>query len=91
MSPYVIPVVAILGSFAMTFGIAYMIVTAINRARIAKNQERLAMIEKGADPRLFESIKKGNSNSIIKWGVLLFGVGLGIVVADILVKYENDE
>jgi len=81
MGPFTIGLLVPLGAFAMVFGVVYMIVT-------ARNRERLALIERGADPRLFESVKKGNSNRIIKWGVLLFGVGLGIVVAEILVKNE---
>jgi preprotein translocase subunit YajC len=88
MGPFAVGILVPLGSFAMVFGIAYMIITAISRARMAKTQERLALIERGADPHLFESVKKGNSNHVIKWGVFLLGIGLGIVVAAILEKND---
>lgn len=86
MGPFATAILVPLGAFAMTFGIFYIIISAINRARMAKNQERLAMIEKGADPRLFESVKKSNSYGVIKWGMFLFGIGLGIVIAGMLVR-----
>jgi hypothetical protein len=73
----IMPFIVGLGFFAMIFGIVYMVVT-------ARNRERMALIEKGADPRLFESVKKDNSNNIIKWGMFLLGIGLGVVVADML-------
>ena len=79
MSPFLVGIIVPLGTFAMVFGIVYMIVT-------ARNKERMALIEKGADPRLFESVKKDNPNRVIKWGMFLFGIGLGIVVADMLAK-----
>jgi hypothetical protein len=64
--------------FATVFGVVYVIVT-------ARNKERMALIEKGADPKLFESVKIGRPHSIMKWGLFLLGIGLGIVVANIMV------
>jgi len=81
MDPLLVGLLVPLGAFAMVFGIVYTGIT-------ARNKERMALIERGADPSLFESVKKGNSNHVIKWGVFLLGVGLGIVVAAILVKND---
>jgi hypothetical protein len=84
MGPFATAILVPLGAFAMTFGIFYIIISAINRARMAKNQERLALIEKGADPRLFESVKRSNTYHFIKWGLFLSGIGLGVVFGDLL-------
>lgn len=64
--------------FASIFGIVYIVVT-------ARNKERMALIERGADPTLFESVKRNRSHHLLKWGLFLLGIGLGIVVANIMV------
>lgn len=63
--------------FATLFGVVYVIIS-------ARNKERLALIERGADPKLFESVKRERPYSIMKWGLFLLGIGLGIVVANIM-------
>jgi len=73
-----IPILAILGAFALTFGIVYM-----------KRRERMAMIERGMDPRLYEEMKTAKRApapyATLKWGLLLTGAGLGLLLAVILV------
>jgi drug/metabolite transporter (DMT)-like permease len=64
--------------FATLFGIVYVVIS-------ARNKERMALIERGADPKLFESIKRARPHSVIKWGLFLLGIGLGIVIANIAV------
>lgn len=66
-----------LGSFAMIFGIVYLAIT-------SRNRERMALIERGADPTLFESRKKASSGGIMKAGLFFFGIGFGVVVAYLL-------
>lgn len=68
----------------MIFGIVYIIVT-------ARNRERMALIEKGADPKLFESVKGSSKGGILRWGLLLVGVGLGIFLATLLVDAGMNE
>ena len=63
--------------FTMIFGIVYVVVT-------ARNRERMALIEKGADPKFFESQKTTSGKGILKWGLLTVGVGLGIFLAQLL-------
>ncbi|MEI7420649.1 MAG: DUF6249 domain-containing protein [Prolixibacteraceae bacterium] len=70
--------------FTMIFGIVYVIVTAFNR-------ERMAMIEKGADPKFFESLKTSSKTRALKWGLVLVGVGLGLFLAGICVSAGMDE
>jgi hypothetical protein len=73
-----------LAFFAMVFGVVYIIVT-------ARNRERLTLMEKGADPKLFESVKKSSTSGILKWGLLLVGIGLGTFFAMLLVQSGLEE
>jgi hypothetical protein len=74
-----------LAFFAMIFGIVYVVVT-------ARNRERLNLIEKGADPKLFESVKKPSTNTgTLKFGLLMVGIGLGIFLANVLVNAGFDD
>ena len=63
--------------FAMIFGIVYIIV---------RRKERLAMIEKGADPSIFERGK--SSLSSLKWGMLFVGIGVGILLGKVFAAYS---
>lgn len=70
-----------LGVFAMVLGIVYLVV---------RRKERMALIEKGADASIFVSDKKVSST--LKWGLFLIGLGIGIIIANILVShYLMDE
>ena len=75
----------ILVSFtACIFGIFFLFVT-------ARNRERMAMIEKGADPALFSAIREPRSPKVksqgsglkfsLKSGMLIIGVGIGFVIS----------
>ena len=71
-----------IASFVAIFGIVYVIVT-------ARNRERMSMIEKGVDPKDFMSKSKPNVYGIIKWAMLLVGVGLGLFLGSILETYTD--
>lgn len=79
-----VAIVVPLAFFAMVFGVVYVLVT-------ARNRERLNLIEKGADPKLFESVKKTSTTGILKWGLFLIGIGLGIFFATLLVQAGTEE
>lgn len=72
-------IVIVVTIFAAIFGMYYMFIT-------ARNRERLALIEKGADASLFKSAKEpgdgtfGNMFSALKIGLFLIGIGLGIAM-----------
>ncbi|MCP4309855.1 MAG: hypothetical protein GY790_01210 [Bacteroidetes bacterium] len=68
--------------FAATFGIIFVFVT-------AKNRERMAMIEKGVDPKDFMTKSKPSAHGIIKWALLLVGVGLGLFLGSVLETYTD--
>jgi len=69
-----------IGAFALTFGIIYLIVT-------ARNRERMAMIEKGINPKDF--LSKPHAHSILKWALFLIGVGVGIFIGSLLDSYTT--
>jgi hypothetical protein len=60
-----------LGLFAMIFGIFYLY-----------KREKMAMIERGMDPRSYKAQPAPYQN--LKWGLLLIGAGLGLFFAYIL-------
>jgi hypothetical protein len=57
-----------LGLFAMLFGIVYL-----------AKRERMAMIERGMDPRRYKQRSAPYQN--LKWGLLLIGAGVGLFLA----------
>ena len=60
-----------LGLFAMIFGIVYLY-----------KRERMAMIERGMDPRRYKQTSAPFST--LKWGLLLIGAGTGLFLAFLL-------
>ncbi|WP_298543944.1 DUF6249 domain-containing protein [uncultured Aquimarina sp.] len=71
-----------LSIFGCIFGVFYLFVT-------ARNKERMALIDKGADASIFYSSKEKRVTPIWKvfilnFSLLLMGIGLGIFIAGIL-------
>ncbi|WP_295720732.1 DUF6249 domain-containing protein [Mucilaginibacter sp.] len=64
-------IVISLGFFAMIFAIIYLY-----------KRERMAMIERGMDPRSYKPQSAPYQN--LKWGLLLIGSGIGLFLAFIL-------
>ncbi len=67
-----IPILVPISMFAMVFGIVYL-----------HKRERMAMIERGMDPRRHKPVIAPYQT--LKWGLLLAGAGLGLLVSVILV------
>ena len=67
--------------FAAAFGIVFVVIS-------ARNRERISMIEKGADPRDLVSGKPDVYN-ILKWAMLLAGIGLGLFVGSLIETYTT--
>lgn len=64
--------------FSCLFGIVYVYLT-------TRNKERLALIEKGADAKLFNSGKKyGFGQVVLNLALLAIGVGLGVLIGALL-------
>ena len=68
-------------AFAAVFGIVFVVIS-------ARNRERLAMIDKGVNPKDF-LVSKSNIYGTIKWALLLVGVGLGLFFGSILDTYTR--
>jgi len=66
-----VPILVPLGMFAMIFGIVYL-----------QKREKMAMIERGMDPRRYKPQSAPYQN--LKWGLLLIGAGLGLFIAFVL-------
>ncbi|MDY8134102.1 DUF6249 domain-containing protein [Aquimarina sp. 2201CG5-10] len=68
--------------FGCIFGIFYLFVS-------ARNKERMALIEKGADASIFYSNKERRVTPfwkvfVLNFSLLLMGIGIGIFIAGIL-------
>ncbi|MFA8433016.1 MAG: DUF6249 domain-containing protein [Marinifilaceae bacterium] len=61
------------------FGVVPLIIYLVHR-----NKERMALIEKGIDANLLETAKKDQSMNSLKYGILLVGLAIGILVGNIL-------
>ena len=70
-----------ISAFALAFGIVFIIFS-------ARNRERMAMIEKGVDPKDFMR-GKPNVYNILKWALLIIGVGLGVFLGSLLETYTS--
>jgi len=64
-------IIVSLGLFVMIFGIVYL-----------NKREKLAMIERGMDPRSYKPQSAPYQN--LKWGLLLVGAGVGLFLAFVL-------
>jgi hypothetical protein len=64
--------------FGVIFGIVYVVTT-------ARHKEKMALIEKGADPTLFKRQQmKFSQYNTFKYGLLLVGIAVGIIIAAIM-------
>lgn len=73
----------IMGLFGL--GLCFFSILVIYRAIKLKNQEKLALIEKGMDPSLADAKPKSQSNNF-KNGLMLIGVAIGVLLGYILNK-----
>ena len=73
-SDVLVPITLFVGAFSMIFGIAYL-----------RTRENLAMLEKGFNPK--EHTHRPAPYKNLKWGLLLVGAGLGLVIAYFLDNY----
>ena len=67
-------ILSFLGLFILIFGIRYLI-----------SRENLAMLEKGMNPK--EKVNRPAPYANLKWGLLLFGSGLGLALSYIITQY----
>jgi hypothetical protein len=73
-----LPVMMVAVIFATIYGVIKLLV---------HRKERLVMIEKGANLPDFKD--EGFTFSSLKFGIFFFGIGLGVLVANILTMYSR--
>ena len=66
--------------FAALFGTVFVIIS-------ARNRERMSMIDKGVNPKDFIRQRISNPYGILKWALLLVGLGLGLFIGNLLESY----
>jgi hypothetical protein len=73
-----------LALFATIFGIVYVVVSAVNK-------EKLALIDKGLDASIFEKNKTSTHGryNALKFGLLLIGIALGLLFGNLLEHYTE--
>ena len=77
-----VEIIVPLAVFATIFGVVYVIVSAIHK-------EKMAMIDKGIDPGIFQK-KDGTTHgryNALKFGLMLIGVAIGLFMGYVLAQY----
>ncbi len=64
--------------FALVYGVVYLLV---------RRKERLALVQKGVDASIFDAGTKAPTD--LKWGLLLIGIGVGILLGKVLAVYTT--
>ena len=65
-----VPIVSMITTFGATFAAIYVYLT-------TRHRERMALIERGADPAMFKT--ESNPMKALKWGLFFSGIGLGVL------------
>jgi hypothetical protein len=75
-SEFLTPVFVLGIIFGTVLGIVYLSI---------RSKERKMLVERGLDARIFET--KTRVPSSLKWGLLMVGLGVGIIIGRILAEY----
>ena len=51
----------------------------------------MALIESGADPKLFKSMSRGSGYSDFKWGLFMVGIAIGVFLGILIDEYTTLE
>ena len=70
--------------FSAIFGIVFVVIS-------ARNRERMAVIDKGVNPKDFITQKsfRPSTYGILKWALLLVGLGLGLFIGSLIETYTE--
>ena len=79
-----IPIIGMITTFGTTFGLVFYYLH-------TRNKQRLAMLEKGVDPKNFCSKPTSNKYASLKWSLLLIGVAIGLFFASVIDKTTDLE
>lgn len=86
---FVAPILALLTLGSTVFGIIYINVT-------ARHKERMALIEHGKTAAIFrssagDSFQKKSRLNALKYGLIVFGLGIGLIMGFVLSKMGMPE
>jgi len=79
-----IPIIGMITTFGTTFGLVFYYLH-------TRNKQRLAMIEKGVDPKTFWPKPTSNKFASLKWSLLLIGVAIGLFIGAVIQKSTDLE
>lgn len=68
--------------FIFCFGVVYVVIT-------ARNKERMAMIENGADPKLFRPDPRYRTFITLTAALFLIGIGVGVFAGNLIENYTS--
>jgi hypothetical protein len=72
-----------LSFFLLIFAILYVYYT-------TRHKERMALIEKGADPKFFKNMPvQGSGYSYFKWGLFMVGIAIGVFLGVLFEEYTS--
>ena len=88
MDETMIPIFGMLTGIIINLGLFATISIAIYYSVKARNKERMALIERGVDiSEIYK--KKGTGHGFFKFGVVLMGIGIGLLLGYILSSAVN--
>lgn len=76
-----IPIVGIVATFGTIFGVVYIIF-------MTRHREKMALIESGMDADMLEP-KKKRKYGLLKNGIIAMGIGVGLLVGEMLYTFTN--
>lgn len=82
MNPLIIPLISVIAGLIMIVFLRYF-----------QNMERMSMIEKGLNPFDNQSLKRSriSPDNTLRFGLLLVGAGLGLLIGAIIAPYTQSE
>ncbi len=79
-----VPIAGVIAGILISLSFFTMIVLSLYFYFKARNRERMALIDKGGD--LSKFFKKSGDHSILKFGMFLMGIAIGLLVAYLLTE-----
>jgi hypothetical protein len=80
-----VEIIVPLGLFATIFGVVYLFLT-------TRNSERLALIEKGADAKMFNTGRSfGSGQMVLSLALISMGIGVGVLTGAMLEQMGMDD
>lgn len=87
-NPELIPVMGMITGIIINLGLFTAIILAIYYNVRARNRERMALIEKGADLSEIYKKKEKSGNGFFKFGVVVIGIAVGLLFGVLLSKVD---